>query len=160
MIEKTVTLSTGRIVLLPDETSAAIAQSAAKYSEPLWDYRPEKVLKLGGHQWIFPESSAAAQTAFTAHPYGISGLAWKLFNRGYLAHADAYYLDGVTYPNHPHEYGRNVIPLVDEDEDADSQQVGWVRIDSVSAADAQYAVFIQFTIVEMFAPRPLPAEYQ
>lgn len=144
-------------LVLPERTVVAIAQSAAKYSAPLWHYRAERTLKLGGHQWIYPADVATARMLLAQHPTGIIATAWKLFNRGWLAAAEAYFVDAVTYPHHPRHLGRNVIPLVDEDQD--SQQIGWVRINQYTTADHTYAVFVQFTLLEMFAPRALPAEY-
>jgi hypothetical protein len=48
-------------IALPAETSAAIARAKAKYTEPLWLFRDERVLKLTGHQWIYPRGVAAAR---------------------------------------------------------------------------------------------------
>ena len=144
-------------ILLPPETIAAILSSTAKYDKPLWHYRAEKVLKLGGHQWIFPSSSAGAAELCAAHPSGIIATAWKLFNRGWLSAAEEYFVDSQRYPNHPRHFGQNVIPLVDEDNG--SQQIGWVRINQYTQADENYAVFVQFTLLEMFAARTLPSEY-
>jgi hypothetical protein len=94
---------------------------------------------------------------FAQHPTGIIATGWKLFNRGWLAAAEAYFVDSITYPNHPRHLGRDVIPLVDEDQD--SQQIGWVRINQYTTMDANFAVFVQFTLLDLFAPHPLPPEY-
>ncbi len=142
---------------LPTETLAAIARAKARYAEPLWLFRDERVLKLGEHQWIYPHGAAAAQGLFVQHPMGIIATAWKLFNRSWLAAAEAYRLDTLRYPHHPRHFGRDVVPLVDEDRD--SQQIGWVRINQYTQMDDNFAVFVQFTLLDMFEPRPLPPEY-
>ena len=111
----------------------------------------------GAHQWIYPRGVTAAQGLFAQHPTGIIATAWKLFNRGWLAAAEAYRLDTLRYPNHPRHFGRDVVPLVDED--GDSQQIGWVRINQYTKMDHNFAVFVQFTLLDVFEPRPLPAEY-
>lgn len=152
-----VTFPNGQTITLPPATVAAIAQSSAKYATPLWYYRAERVLKLGTHQWIYPVDLATLQAVFALHPQGILCTAWKLFNRSWLAAAEAYWFDPVTYPNHPRHLGRNVIPLVDEDNG--SAQIGWVRIEQTTVADQHYAVFIQFTLLDLFAPQVLPVEY-
>ena len=156
-----VTFPNQHTITLPANTVAAIEQSKAKYATPLWQFRPERVLKLGAHQWIYPSDVATARALFVAHPLdmsgGMIGTAWKLFNRGWLAAAEAYFVDAVTYPNHPRHWGQHVIPLVDEDHD--SQQIGWVRINQYTSMDSNFAVFVQFTLLELFEPRPLPAEY-
>lgn len=51
-----------------------------------------------------------------------------------------------------------MIPLVDEDQG--SAQIGWARIEQSTVMDQHYAVFVQFTLLDLFAPKPLPAEYQ
>lgn len=145
-------------ILLPSETVAAILASSAKYSAPLWEYRAEHVLKLGGHQWIFPSTPTAAYSLWAAHPTRIVATAWKLFNRGWQGAGEEYFQDSLRYPHHPRHLGRNVIPLVDEDKD--SRQIGWVRIDQQTVADEHYAVFVQFTLLEMFEARALPGEYE
>ncbi|MFN8467183.1 MAG: hypothetical protein U0X20_16625 [Caldilineaceae bacterium] len=152
-----VTFPNQHIVELPAETAAAIARAKAKYTEPLWLFRDERVLKLGGHQWIYPHGAAAAQGLFAQYPTGIIATAWKLFNRSWLAAAEAYRLDTLRYLNHPRHFGRDVVPLVDEDRD--SQQIGWVRINQYTKMDHNFAVFVQFTLLDMFEPRLLPAEY-
>ena len=45
------------------------------------------------------------------------------------------------------------------DEDRDSQQIGWVRINQYTQMDESFAVFVQFTLLDLFAPRALPPEY-
>lgn len=152
-----VTFPNQQTIVLPPTTIAAIEQSKAKYATPLWQYRAERVLKLGAHQWIYPPDVATAQSVLASHPPGIVCFAWKLFNRGWLAAAEAYFVDSTTYPNHPRHLGQHVIPLVDEDNA--SQQIGWVRIQQYTSADSNYAVFVEFTLLELFDPRPLPAEY-
>ncbi len=152
-----VTFPNQHTIVLPASTVAAIEQSKAKYATPLWQFRPERVLKLGAHQWIYPSNVATAYALFTTHPMGMIGTAWKLFNRGWLASAEAYFLDTETYPNQPRHFGMNVIPLVDEDNDA--QQIGWVRINQYTVSDVNFAVFVQFTLLDLFEPRLLPAEY-
>lgn len=152
-----VTFPNQHTVELPAATSAAIERAKAKYTVPLWLFRAERVLKLGEHQWIYPGGSAAAQGLFAQHPTGIVATAWKLFNRSWQDAAEAYRLDTQRYPNHPRHFGQDVIPLVDEDRH--SQQIGWVRIDRYTQADKNFAVFVQFTLLDMFDPRPLPAEY-
>lgn len=142
---------------LPVETIAAIAKAKAKYAEPLWLYREERVLKLGGHQWIYPNGVDAARELFAMHRHGIVVTAWKLFPRGWLAAGEAYWLDTRRYPNQPRHFGVNVIPLVDEDQA--EQQIGWVRINQYSPMDHNFAIFVQFTVLDLFAPRQLPAEY-
>lgn len=144
-------------IVLPSTTVDAIIASKAKYDKPLWQYRAERVLKLGVHQWIFPASAEKAHSLFLQHPTGILATAWKLFNRGWLSAAEEYFVDISRYPNHPRHLGEGVIPLVDEDNN--SQQIGWVRINQYTQADENYAVFVQFTLLEMFAPRSLPSEY-
>lgn len=156
-----ITFPNQHTIVLPAQTVAAIEQAKAKYATPLWQFRAERVLKLGAHQWIYPSDVAIARALFAAHPLdmsgGLIGTAWKLFNRGWLAAAEAYFLDTVTYPNHPRHLGQQVIPLVDEDRN--SQQIGWVRINQSTAMDSNFAVFVQFTLLDLFEPRPLPAEY-
>lgn len=152
-----VTFPNQQLLTLPIETAAAIAESKAAYAEPLWQYRAERVLKLGNHQWIYPANVAAASALYAAHPHGIMATAWKLFNRGWLSAAEEYFIDTARYPNHPRHLGRNVIPLVDEDND--SQQIGWVRIEQYTQADENFAVFVQFTLLALFEARPLPDEY-
>ncbi len=153
-----VTLASGRKIVVPDETEQAILKSAAKYSVPLWDYRIEKVLKLSQNQWIFPDSVLKARERLAINEYGISCLAWKLFNRGYEQHAELYANHPQTYPDHPRHFGYQVVPLVDED--AAEQHIGWVRIDGCTNADRNHAVFIEFTLLDLFAPVPLPAVYE
>ena len=145
-------------ITLPPMSMAAIDKAKAKYAEPLWLYREERVLKLGGHQWIYPGDVSAARSLFALYPHGIVATAWKLFNRGWLSSAEAYFVDTQRYPNHPRHLGEGVIPLVDEDQD--SQQIGWVRIDQSTRMDHNYAVFVQFTLLDLFAPRLLPHEYE
>ena len=157
MTSYTITFPNQQTVVLPARTVEAIEQSKAKYAAPLWQYRPERVLKLGGHQWIYPDDVATARQLFATYPTGIIATAWKLFNRGWLSAAEAYFVDTITYPNHPRHLGRDVIPLVDEDNS--SQQIGWVRINQYTAMDRHFAVFVQFTLLDLFEPRPLPAEY-
>jgi hypothetical protein len=152
-----VTFPNQQTIELPTETIAAIGRSSAKYAEPLWLFREERVLKLGGHQWIYPQSVAAAREIFALHPSGIIVTAWKLFNRGWSSGAEAYFVDTQRYPNHPRHLGKNVIPLVNEDDN--SQQIGWVRINQYTTMDRNYAIFVQFTLLDLFAPRVLPAEY-
>lgn len=152
-----VTFPNQQIITLPPETAAAIAASKAKYAEPLWHFRAERVLKLGRHQWIFPGDLAAAYALYGAHPGGIIATAWKLFNRSWRGAAEEYFCDHTRYPKHPRHLGENVVPLVDEDNDA--QQIGWVRINQVTQADENYAVFVQFTLLELFAARTLPTAY-
>lgn len=153
----TVTFPNGHMITLLPATIDAIRQSSAKYTSPLWHYRAERVLKLGAHQWIYPNDLATAHAVFAHYPHGLLCTAWKLFNRGWLAAAEAYYLDPVTYPHHPRQLGRNVIPLVDEDNG--SAHIGWARIDQWTPADEHFACFVQFTLLDLFAPRPLSAEY-
>lgn len=157
MTNNQITFPNQLTLTLPEKTMAAIAQSKAKYNAPLWQYRAERVLKLGAHQWIYPSDVATARALFASHPTGIIATAWKLFNRGWLAAAEAYFVDSATYPNHPRYLGKDVIPLVDEDND--SQQIGWVRINQYTTTDANFAVFVQFTLLDLFEPRPLPSEY-
>ena len=152
-----VTFPNHHTIPLPAKTITAIEFSKAKYAEPLWQYRAERLLKLGAHQWIYPGDVATARELFALHPNGIIATAWKLFNRGWLDGADAYYLDTQTYPNHPRHFGKDVLPLVDEDQQ--SQQIGWVRINQSTTMDHNFAVFVQFTLLDLFEPRPLPAEY-
>lgn len=152
-----VTFPNQQTLVLPASTGAAIEQSKAKYTAPLWHYRAERVLKLGAHQWIYPGDVATARMLLASHPFGINALAWKLFNRGWLAASEAYFVDTATYPNHPRHLGQNVIPLVDEDNA--SQQIGWVRIQQYTEMDSNFAVFVEFTLLALFEPRPLPAEY-
>lgn len=144
-------------VQIPATTVAAILASSAKYSAPLWEFRAERVLKLGSHQWISPSSPVSAYSLWAAHPTGIVATAWKLFNRGWLGAGEEYFYDQARYPHHPRHLGRNVIPLVDEDDD--SRQIGWVRIDQQTEADENFAVFVQFALLEMFEARALPEEY-
>lgn len=153
----TVTFPNGHTITLPPATIDAIRQSSAKYTTPLWPYRAERVLKLGAHQWIYPTDLATLQTLFAAHPHGLLCTAWKLFNRGWLAAAEGYMLDPITYPQHPRHLGRNVIPLVDEDNGG--AHIGWARIDQWTPADDHFACFVQFTLLDLFAPQPLGAEY-
>jgi len=152
-----ITFPNQETILLPPETVSAISASSARYTQPLWQHRDERVLKLGGHQWISPSNPAAARLLLAQHPSGVVATAWKLFNRDWLRAAQTYFDDHVQYPNHPRRWGRAVVPLVDEDND--SQQIGWVRINQQTQADDNYAVFVQFTLLEMFAPRALPAAY-
>ena len=152
-----VTFPNQQIIVLSSETIKAILISSAKYDKPLWQYRAEKVLKLGGHQWISPSTVASAASLYATHPTGIIATAWKLFNRGWLSAAEEYFVDMERYPNHPRHFGKNVIPLVDEDNH--SQQIGWVRIDQTTQADENHAVFVQFTVLEMFEAKALPSEY-
>lgn len=144
-------------IQLPAKTIAAIEHAKAKYAEPLWQFREERVLKLGAHQWIYPGDIATARALFALHPTGIIATAWKLFNRGWLASADAYFVDTQSYPNQPRQFGKDVIPLVDEDHQ--SQHIGWVRINQSTSMDHNFAVFVQFTLLDLFEHRPLPAEY-
>lgn len=141
---------------LPAATVAAIEQAKAKYSEPLWWYREERVLKVGAHQWVTPAGPAAAQALCAQHP-GILAVFWKLFNRSWLAAAESYWLDTHRYPAHPRHLGEGVLPLVDEDRGM--QQIGWVRILQQTTMDAHYAVFVQCVLLDCFEPRPLPAAY-
>jgi hypothetical protein len=152
-----VTFPNHHTIQLPADTIAAIEHAKARYPEPLWLLREERVLKLGDHQWIYPGSVAAARSLFALHPTGIIATAWKLFNRGWLAAAEAYFVDTHHYPNHPRHLGEDVIPLVDENHD--SKQIGWVRINQYTKMDHNYAIFVQFTLLELFDPRVLPAEY-
>jgi hypothetical protein len=141
---------------LPAATVAAIEQAKANYSEPLWWYREERLLKVGAHQWVTPAGPAAAQALCAQHP-GILALFWKLFNRSWLAAAESYWLDRERYPAHPRHLGEGVLPLVDEDRGL--QQIGWVRILQQTTMDANYAVFVQCVLLDCFEPRPLPAAY-
>ena len=152
-----VTFPDGDILLLPVRSVEAIRQAKAKYAEPLWLRREERVLKLGSHQWIEPEGVTAARTQWVQQPEGLTATAWKLFNRNWQVSADTYFADAAQYPHHPRHLGKNVVPLVDEDDDG--RQIGWVRILQTTDADDQFAVFVQFAILDLFDPRPLPAEY-
>jgi len=161
VLNQHVTWPDGQQIALPATTVAAINQSSAKYAKPLWHFRAEKVLKLGAHQWIFPADPAAAQNICSLHTAGIRCMAWKLFNRGWAGAAEAYFLDQATYPEHPRHLGRGVIPLVDEDEKHfDNAQIGWVRIEQSTVADQQFAIFVQFTLLDLFPPRALAPVYQ
>jgi hypothetical protein len=152
-----VTFPNQHTIQLPAQTIAAIERANTKYPEPLWQFRAERVLKLGAHQWIYPGDVTTARELFALYPTGIVATAWKLFNRGWLAYAEAYYLDTQTYPNHPRHFGKAVVPLVDEDHQ--SQQIGWVRINQSTTMDHNFAVFVQFTLLDLFEYRQLPAEY-
>jgi hypothetical protein len=152
-----VTLPNQHTIQLPAKTIEAIEHAKAKYAEPLWEFREERVLKLGAHQWIYPGNVATARALFALHPTGIIATAWKLFNRGWLAYAGAYFVDTQAYPNHPRHLGKDVIPLVDEDQQ--SQQIGWVRINQATTMDHNFAVFVQFTLLDLFEHRSLPPEY-
>jgi len=152
-----VTFPNQHTIQLPAKTGTAIEDAKARYAEPLWLFREERVLKLGGHQWIYPGTVVAARALFALHPTGIIATAWKLFNRGWLAGAEAYFVDTQRYPNHPRHFGKDVIPLVDEDHD--SHQIGWVRINQTTRMDHNFAIFVQFTLLDLFDPRILPAEY-
>jgi hypothetical protein len=152
-----VTFPNQHTVELPAATAAAIERAKAKYAEPLWLFRAERVLKLGEHQWIYPGGSAAAQELFARYPTGIVATVWKLFNRSWQAAAEAYLLDTQRYPHYPRHFGRDVVPLVNEDRD--SQQIGWVRINQYTQMDESFAVFVQFTLLDLFTPRALPPEY-
>ena len=152
-----ITFPNQETILLSPETVSAISASSAKYTQPLWQHRDERVLKLGGHQWISPPNPATAHLLLAAQPTGIVATAWKLFNRDWLRAAQEYFSDSIRYPNHPRLWGQNVVPLVDEDNG--SQQIGWVRINQQTQADENYAVFVQFTLLDMFAARALPAVY-
>ncbi len=157
-------------ITLPSTTVAAIAQSSANYSAPLWPQRAERVLKLGAHQWIDPSTPAAARLCLDAQPSGIVCTAWKLFTRSWQAAAEAYFEERERYPDHPRERGAEVIPLVDEDvklakgtEAAGEQslaQIGWVRIEQTTPINEQFAIFVQFTLLDLFDARPLPDEYR
>ncbi len=142
---------------LPPATVAAIRAASAHYATPLWSNRAERVLKLGGHQWISPPSPTVATLLWAAQPSGLVATAWKLFNRDWRTAAADYFSDSLRYPYHPRHWGQPVIPLVDEDNAG--QQIGWVAINQQTQADENYALFVQFTLLEMFAPRALPAEY-
>jgi len=157
MTSNRVTFPNQQTIALPAHTIVAIERAKVKYATPLWHYRPERVLKLGAHQWIYPGNVAGARALFAQHPHGIIATAWKLFHRGWLAAAEAYFVDTETYPNHPRYLGQDVIPLVDEDDDG--QQIGWVRINQSTPIDSNFAVFVQFTLLDLFDPRPLPVEY-
>lgn len=152
-----VTFPNQQTIQLPAATCLAIAEAQARYDEPLWSFRAERALKLAGRQWIFPADVTAARTLFALHPNGIIATAWKLFNRGWLGSAEAYFLDTQRYPSQPRHWGKDVIPLVDEEHD--SQQIGWVRINQTTTMDHNFAIFVQFTLLDLFEPRPLPAEY-
>ncbi len=157
MTGRLVTFPNQETIELPERSCAAIAEAKARYAAPLWELREERVLKLGAHQWITPADVATAQARFAHEPAGIVATGWKLFPRDWAAAAHAYFHDAVRYPTHPRHLGRDVIPLVDEDRA--SQQIGWVRIAQVTAMDDNFAVFIQFALLDLFDPRPLPAEY-
>lgn len=152
-----ITFPNQETISLPTETVRAILASSAKYAQPLWQQRDERVLKLGGHQWISPSNPATAYLLLAEYPTGVVAAAWKLFNRDWLRAAESYFDDSTRYPNHPRQWGRNVVPLVDEDNG--SQQIGWVRIHQQTQADENHAVFVQFMLLELFAPRALPVEY-
>lgn len=152
-----ITFPNQETLLLPPATVGAILASSARYTAPLWQKRAERVLKLGGHQWISPPTLDIAYRLWAAQPTGIVATAWKLFNRDWRSAAEEYCNDNLRYPNHPRSWGQNVIPLVDEDNA--SQQIGWVRIHQQTQPDENYAIFVQFTLLEMFAARALPAEY-
>jgi hypothetical protein len=152
-----ITFPNQETLLLPPETAGAIMTASANYAKPLWQYRAERVLKLGGHQWISPSNVATAYLLLSEQPTGVIATAWKLFNRDWLGAAEEYFSDHAHYPNHPRYLGQNVIPLLDEDNS--SQQIGWVRINQQTQADENYALFVQFTLLEMFEARALPAEY-
>ncbi|MEZ4679288.1 MAG: hypothetical protein R2932_34220 [Caldilineaceae bacterium] len=156
----TVSFPNGQLITLPAATVAAIAQARARYHEPLWQFRAERVLKLGAHQWIYPQELTTTYTIHTLHSGGILCTAWKLFNRGWAGAAEAYFHDRATFPDHPRHLGRGVIPLVDEDNDRyPATQVGWVRIEQATAMDATFAIFVQFTLLDLFPPQPLPPAY-
>lgn len=148
----------GEWLRLPLATQSAIASAQAKYTQPLWLFRAEGVLKLGRHQWIYPANPFEAQTAFAAYPHGILCTAWKLFNRSWTGSAENYYLDTANYPNHPRQWGRWVIPLVDED--ADGQQIGWAQWVQQTETSEDHAIYVQFLLRDLFAPIPLPAQYR
>lgn len=152
-----VTFPNQQTIELPASACAAIEQAAANYTAPLWLFRAERVLKLAGRQWVWPGSAAAAHALAAQHPAGIVAVAWKLFNRSWAGTAEEYFLDPQRYPDHPRRLGKGVIPLVDEDRE--SQQIGWVRIEQTTPMDANFAIFVQFTVLEMFEPQPLPREY-
>jgi len=156
-------------ITVPEASVAAIAESSANYTTPLWSNRAERVLKLGAHQWIDPTDPTDAQQRFAVQQAALHCTAWKLFNRSWQEAADAYFREESSYPNHPRHLGEGVIPLVDEDlqlstgTEATGQQVaaqiGWVRIEQVTEINAQFVIFIAFTLLDLFAARPLPQEY-
>lgn len=159
-----VVFSNGAVVELPERTVAAIAEAAAKYAAPLWSLREEGTLKLAGRQWIDPPGVAAARAAWAELAPGPAGespalaaTAWKLFNRDWRRAAEAYFVDAARYPDHPRHLGPGVVPLVDEDDE--ERQIGWARLVQWTEAGENYAVFVQFEVLDLFAPRPLGAEY-
>ena len=164
-----ITFPNHQTITLPSTTVVAIAQSSANYSAPLWSQRAERVLKLGAHQWIDPLDPAAAQLRLTAQPSGILCTGWKLFTRSWQAAAEAYFRERETYPDHPRHLGEGVIPLVDEDVtipnvqgmagEQSVAQIGWVRIEQTTSMDQHFAIFVQFTLLDLFVARPLPNEY-
>ena len=56
-----ITFPNQHTIVLPAQTVAAIEQAKAKYATPLWQFRAERVLKLGAHQWIYPSDVAIAR---------------------------------------------------------------------------------------------------
>lgn len=154
---RTIIFPNQQIVTLPRETAEAITKSQSKYQQPLWQFRAEGVLKLGGHQWIYPSNPLQSAEIHALYPHGLLCTAWKLFNRSWSASAEAYFVDTSKYPNHPRHFGQGVVPLVDEDQDG--QQIGWVRILQQTQTTEDYAVFVQFLLLDLFPPTPLPAEY-
>lgn len=152
-----VTFPNEQTIELPDRARAAIAESKAKYIIPQWLHREEEVLKLSGRQWIFPESVATARELVALYPHGIIATAWKLFNRGWVGAAEKYTVDTRFFPDHPRHFGSGVVPLVDEDHQ--SKQIGWVRINQQTRMDDNFAIFVQFTILDLFDPRDLPEGY-
>ena len=160
MQERTIVFPNGQQIELPQATIAAITQSSANYQAPLWQFRAEKVLKLGAHQWIYPADLVTVQQLYAMHTGGILCTAWKLFNRVWGGAAEAYYLDTATYPDHPRHLGRHVVPLVDEDDDTyPNTQIGWVRIEQATAINQQFTMFVQFTLLALITPRALPSVY-
>ncbi|MEZ4728697.1 MAG: hypothetical protein R3E79_16305 [Caldilineaceae bacterium] len=65
MIENRVTFPNQQTMNLPAQT-AAIQAAKANYATPLWQYRAERTLELGSHQWIYPHSVATARVVCLA----------------------------------------------------------------------------------------------
>ncbi len=104
---------------------------------------------------LFREGTlAAAYLLLAQHPTGVVATARKLFNRDWMRAADSYIEASTRFTNHPRLWGRNVVTLLDEGNS--SQQIGWVCINQQTQSDKNHAVFLQFTLLEMFAPRVPP----
>ncbi|MEZ4621590.1 MAG: hypothetical protein R2867_39660 [Caldilineaceae bacterium] len=155
----TVSFPNGQLITLPAATVAAIAQARARYHEPLWQFRAERVLKLGAHQWIYPQELTTTYTIHTLHSGGFS------------ARLGSYSIAAGPAPRRPISTIAPPSPIIRDTWGVALyhwsmkimiaiRHTGWLGADRAGNGNGRdFAIFVQFTLLDLFPPQPLPPAY-